>query len=102
MAPGVYRGPRVYRGPPEVYCGPCMKITRWNCYITYTDVICNEAVPFRPYCAGVATRTRNVSEYMLVLALPSLLSYYLIHSIIFVLNCSVHLHNTHTIAVIYT
>jgi len=33
------------------------------------DVICNEAVPFRPYCAGVATRTRNVSEYMLVLAL---------------------------------
>jgi len=33
------------------------------------DVICKEAVPFRPYCAGVATRTRNVSEYMLVLAL---------------------------------
>jgi len=33
------------------------------------DVICNEAVPFRPHCAGVATRTRNVSEYMLVLAL---------------------------------
>jgi len=29
----------------------------------------NEAVPFRPYCAGVATRTRNVSEYMLVLTL---------------------------------
>ena len=29
------------------------------------DVICNEAVPFRPYCAGVATRTRDVSEYML-------------------------------------
>ena len=28
-----------------------------------------EAVPFRPYCVGVATRTRNVSEYMLVLAL---------------------------------
>ena len=33
------------------------------------DVICNEAVLFRPYGAGVATRTRNVSEYMLVLAL---------------------------------
>ena len=26
------------------------------------------AVPFRPYCGGVATRTGNVSEYMLVLA----------------------------------
>ena len=26
------------------------------------------AVPFRPYCGGVVTRTRNVSEYMLVLA----------------------------------
>jgi len=27
------------------------------------------AVPFRPYCGGFGTRTRNVSEYMLVLAL---------------------------------
>jgi len=27
------------------------------------------AVSFRPYCGGVVTRTRNVSEYMLVLAL---------------------------------
>jgi len=27
------------------------------------------AVPFRSYCGGVVTRTRNVSEYMLVLAL---------------------------------
>jgi len=26
------------------------------------------AVPSRPYCGGVVTRTRNVSEYMLVLA----------------------------------
>jgi len=33
------------------------------------DVVCNEAVPFRPYCGGVVTRTRNVSEYILVLAL---------------------------------
>ena len=33
------------------------------------DVICNEAVPFRPYCGGVVTRTPNVSEYMLVLVL---------------------------------
>jgi len=29
---------------------------------------CNEAVPFRLYCGDVVTRTRNVSEYMLVLA----------------------------------
>ena len=27
------------------------------------------AVPFRPYSGGVVTRTRNVSEYMVVLAL---------------------------------
>jgi len=27
------------------------------------------AVPFRPYCGGVVTRTRNVGEYMLVVAL---------------------------------
>ena len=32
------------------------------------DDICNEAVPFRPYCAGVITQSRNVSEYILVLA----------------------------------
>jgi len=37
------------------------------------DVICNEAVPFRPYCGGVVTRTRNVSEYMLeTRSMPSL------------------------------
>jgi len=27
------------------------------------------AVPFRPYCGSLVTRTRDVSEYMLVLAL---------------------------------
>ena len=27
------------------------------------------AIPFRPYCGGVVTRTQNDSEYMLVLAL---------------------------------
>ena len=32
-------------------------------------IICNETVLFRPYCGGVVTRTQNVSEYMLVLAL---------------------------------
>jgi len=32
----VYRGPGVYRGPPEVYRGPCMKNMRWNQGITYT------------------------------------------------------------------
>jgi len=26
----------VYRGPPEVYRGPCMKITCLNSHITYT------------------------------------------------------------------
>jgi len=40
-----------------------------NVFVTFHHTVCNEAVPFRPYCAGVATRTRNVSEYMLVLAL---------------------------------
>jgi len=34
----VYRGPGVYRGPPEVYRGPCMKNMAWNSYITYTNV----------------------------------------------------------------
>jgi len=33
------------------------------------DVSAACAVPFRPYCGGVVTRTRNLSEYMLVLAL---------------------------------
>jgi len=34
----VYRGPGVYRGPPEVYHGPCMKITPLNSPINYTNV----------------------------------------------------------------
>jgi len=50
---------------------PAIKLT-WR--LGVCDVICNEAVPFRPYCDGVATRTRNVSEYMLVLALCLVIS----------------------------
>jgi len=30
----------VYRGPPEVYRGPCMKITCSNQGITYTHIPC--------------------------------------------------------------
>jgi len=33
------------------------------------DVPAACAIRFRPYCGGVVTQTRNVSEYMLVLAL---------------------------------
>ena len=33
------------------------------------DALAVCAVPFRPYCGGVVMRMRNVSEYMLVLAL---------------------------------
>jgi len=33
------------------------------------DALAACAVPFSPYCVGVVTRMRNVSEYMLVLAL---------------------------------
>jgi len=33
------------------------------------DATAAYAAPFRPYYGGVVTRTRNVSEYMLVLAL---------------------------------
>jgi len=39
----MYHGPRgvpwpgVYRGPPKVYRGPCMKITRWKTPIIFTD-----------------------------------------------------------------
>ena len=34
----MYRGPGVYRGPPEVYRGPCMKITPWNTQLVFTIV----------------------------------------------------------------
>jgi len=53
---------------PHALCthAPAIKST-WR--LGVGDVICNEAIPFGPYCAGVATPTRNVSEYMLVLAL---------------------------------
>ena len=35
----MYCGPGVYRGPPEVYRGPCMKITCLNRPITYTRAV---------------------------------------------------------------
>jgi len=35
----VYLDPGVYRGPPEVYRGPCMKIMRWNTQLAFTDVL---------------------------------------------------------------
>ena len=34
----------VYRGPPEVYRGPCMKITCLNQGITYTHAMCTSMV----------------------------------------------------------
>jgi len=39
-----------------------------------TDALAACAVPFRPYCGGVITR--NVSEYMLVLAVGLCLVYF--------------------------
>ena len=42
-------------------------------------------IPFRPYCGGVVTRTQNVSEYMLVLALGLVTD---IHGLL-------HLHDIH-------
>jgi len=52
---------------PHALRMPAPAIKRRACCVC--DVTCNQAIPFRPYCVGVATRTRNVSEYMLALAL---------------------------------
>jgi len=40
---------------------------KWTRLLRAAPAAC--AVPLRPHCGGVVTRTRNVSEYMLVLAL---------------------------------
>jgi len=53
-------------GPPHALRTHAPAIKSSACCVR--DVICNEAVPFRLYCGDVVTRTRNVSEYMLVLA----------------------------------
>jgi len=59
-------------GPPQA----ARNATHYACQRRLTPLAGNKidapascAVPFRPYCGGVITRTRNVSEYMLVLAL---------------------------------
>jgi len=49
------------------------------------DVSAACAVPFSPYCGGVVTRTRNVSEYMLVLTLC--LVYFVLQYICLVIVC---------------
>jgi len=59
-------------GPPHAACTQC-HVLRMPAKTPLAGdkidahVAC--AVPFRAYCGGVVTRTRNVSEYMLVLAL---------------------------------
>ena len=40
------------------------------------DALAACAVPFRPHCGGIVTRMRNISEYMLVLALCLVIYYY--------------------------
>ena len=61
-------------------CTGCVAVaTLWKCVAEPSgkttlagdkiDAPATCAVPFRPYCGGIVTRTRNVSEYMLVLAL---------------------------------
>ena len=59
-------------GPPHAACMPHTHTTHAGVTPLAGDKIDAPAactVPFRPYCGGVVTRTRNVSEYMLVLAL---------------------------------
>ena len=56
---------RAHRTQCHALCMPAK--TRLASHKIDTPVAC--AIPFRPYCGGVVTRTRNVSEYMLVLAL---------------------------------
>jgi len=52
-------------GPPHALCMPAKTPLAGD----KIDAPAACAVPFRPYCRGVVTRTRNVSEYVLVLAL---------------------------------
>jgi len=52
---------------------PAIKLMRMH------DVMCNEALPFRPHCGGVVMWMRNVSEYMLVLALCLVKEAHLLH-----------------------
>jgi len=56
---------------------PLPAIKRCACCVR--DVMCNEAVPFRPHCRGVVMWIRNVSEYMLVLALCLVKEAHLLH-----------------------
>jgi len=35
----VHHGLGVYRGPPEVYRGPCVKVTPWKTPIIFTNVL---------------------------------------------------------------
>ena len=60
----------------QAHCTPHACRTRTLCMPAKTPLAGNKidataacAIPFRQYCGGVVTRTRNVSEYMLVLAL---------------------------------
>jgi len=74
-------GLRCYGNTMEMHGNPpgplhAARRTQYACWRRLTPLVGDNidvpaacAVPFRPYCGGVVTRTRYVSEYMLVLAL---------------------------------
>jgi len=55
-------------GPPHAVCHTLCMPAKTPLAGDKSDAPAACAVPFRPYCGSVVTRTRNVSEYMLVLA----------------------------------
>jgi len=56
-------------GPPHAYRTRTLRMpAKTSLAGDKIDAPAAYAVPFRPYCGGVAARARNVSEYMLVLA----------------------------------
>jgi len=60
-------------GPPHASHRRMLAKTPFVCDKIDAAAAC--AIPFRPYCGGVVTRTHNVSEYMLVVALCLVIIY---------------------------
>jgi len=65
----VWQSPAVIRQTHRTQCHALCMPAKTPLASGKIDVPAACAVPFRPYCGGVVTRMRNVSEYIIVLAL---------------------------------
>jgi len=58
----VHHGLGVYRGPPEVYLGPCVKVTPWKTPIIFTTTAYRAVQVGRGYLLSEVLREQDLVD----------------------------------------